>query len=60
MMNKIFATVFAGMTAVAGFSTATNVGVQDPAFERLTGPPSVRTGSARSGLRHFGGSRGGK
>lgn len=60
MMNKLFATLFAGMTAVAGFSTATNVGVQDASFERLSGPPSVRMGSARSGLPRFGGSRGGK
>jgi hypothetical protein len=60
MMNRIFAAIFAGMTAVAGYTTATNTGVQDSSFEQLKGAPSVRLGSARTGLPSFGGGRGGK
>ena len=59
-MNRLFAAIFAGMTAVAGFTTATNVGVQDSAFESAKGPPSLRVGSARAGRSTFGGSRRGK
>lgn len=59
-MNRLFAAIFAGMTAVAGYTTVENVGVQDSSFERYTGPPSVRLGSARTGLPRFGGGRGGK
>ena len=59
-MNRLFAAIFAGMTAVAGYTTASNVGVQDSAFEAAKGPPSLRVGSARSGRSGFGGIRGGK
>ena len=63
-MNKLFAALFAGMTAVTGYSTATNLGVQDSSFESATPrtavPASVRRGSARSSRSTFGGSRGGK
>ncbi len=59
-MNRIFAAIFASMTAVAGYSTATNVGIQDSSFEQIKGAPSVRLGSARTRLPSFGGGRGGK
>ncbi|MFT4560943.1 MAG: hypothetical protein ACI9BW_000681 [Gammaproteobacteria bacterium] len=59
-MNRLFAAVFAGMTAIAGYTTVSNVGVQDSSYESLKGAPSVRLGSARRGLPTFGGGRGGK
>lgn len=61
-MNRLFAAIFAGMTAVAGYTTATNVGVQGSNYEAAKGPPSIRTGSARSSRSSYGGggSRGGK
>ena len=48
-MNKLFAAIFAGMTAIAGYTTASNVGVQDSTYETLKGAPSLRVGSARAG-----------
>jgi hypothetical protein len=59
-MNRLFAAIFASMTAVAGVTTATNTGIQDSSFEQVKGAPSVRLGSARRGLPSFGGGRGGK
>jgi hypothetical protein len=59
-MNKLFAAIFAGMTAVAGYTTVGNVGVQDSAFETAKGPLSVRAGSTRLRRSGVGGSRGGK
>ena len=59
-MSRLIAAIFASMTAVAGYTTATNVGVQDSAYEAAKGPPSLRVGSARSGRSRVGGSRGGK
>jgi hypothetical protein len=59
-MNKLFAAIFAGMTAIAGYTTASNVGVQDSTYEALKGAPSLRVGSARVGRSALGGSRGGK
>ena len=60
MMNRVFAAIFASMTAFAGYSTLSNVGVQDSSYEALSGAQSVRLGSARSGMPRFGGGRGGK
>ena len=59
-MNRLFAVIFAGMTALAGVTTATNTGIQDSSFEQQTGAQSVRLGSARSRLPSFGGGSGGK
>ncbi len=59
-MNRLFAAVFAGMTALAGVTTATNTGIQDSSFEQYKGAQSVRLGSARNRLPSFGGGRGGK
>lgn len=59
-MNKLFAALFAGLTAVAGYTTATNTGVVDSSFESAKIPASVRAGSARPGGSTFGGVRRGK
>jgi hypothetical protein len=59
-MNKLFAAVFAGLTAVAGYYTATNTGVGYSNFDARTIPASVRGGSARMGGSTFGGTRRGK
>ena len=59
-MTRLFAAIFAGMTAAAGYGTFANFGVQDNSYEPLTGAPSVRLGSSRSGLPTFGGGGGGK
>jgi hypothetical protein len=59
-MNRLFAAVFASMTAVAGYTTSSDVGVQDSSYEAAKGPPSLRVGSARARRSALGGSRGGK
>lgn len=59
-MNKLFAAVFAALTAVAGYTTATHTGVGYASFDARTLPASVRAGSARPGGPVFGGSRRGK
>lgn len=56
-MTKLFAGIFAGLTAVAGYTTANNIGVQESAFEAAKGPPSIRAASARTSRSRVGGSR---
>lgn len=59
-MNRLFAGIFAALTAVAGYTTATNTGVGYTNFDPKAMPASVRGGSARAGGSTFGGTRRGK
>lgn len=62
-MNKLFAAIFSGLTAVAGYTTYTNVGMPNSGFQSAVVPASVRAGSARSNYGRsssLGGSRRGK
>ena len=62
-MNKLFAAIFSGLTAVAGYTTYTNVGMPDSGFASPVIPASVRAGSAGRSVGRsssLGGSRRGK